>query len=72
MVGDYKLLKILEEPAEKTIFLLVSEHPEQLLSTIRSRVQTVQIPRLETETIAAALEQRGMDATRAKDIARIA
>ena len=67
-----KLLKILEEPAEKTIFLLVSEHPEQLLSTIRSRVQTVQIPRLETETIAAALEQRGMDATRAKDIARIA
>lgn len=67
-----KLLKILEEPAEKTVFLLVSEHPEQLLSTIRSRVQTVQIPRLETETIAAALEQRGMEATRAHDIARIA
>ena len=67
-----KLLKILEEPAEKTVFLLVSEHPEQLLSTIRSRVQTVQIPRLETETIAAALQQRGIDAAKAADIARIA
>ena len=67
-----KLLKILEEPAEKTVFLLVSEHPEQLLSTIRSRVQTVQIPRLETETIASALQQRGIDAAKAADIARIA
>ena len=67
-----KLLKILEEPAEKTVFLLVSEHPEQLLSTIRSRVQTVQIPRLETETIAAALQQRGIDTAKAADIARIA
>ena len=67
-----KLLKILEEPAEKTVFLLVSEHPEQLLSTIRSRVQIVQIPRLETETIAAALQQRGIDAAKAADIARIA
>ena len=67
-----KLLKILEEPAEKTVFLLVSEHPEQLLSTIRSRVQTIQIPRLETETIAAALQQRGIDAAKAADIARIA
>ena len=67
-----KLLKILEEPAEKTVFLLVSEHPEQLLSTIRSRVQTVQIPRLETETIAAALQQRGIDEIKANDLARIA
>ena len=67
-----KLLKILEEPAENTVFLLVSEHPEQLLSTIRSRVQTIQIPRLETETIAAALQQRGIDAAKAADIARIA
>lgn len=67
-----KLLKILEEPAEKTVFLLVSEHPEQLLSTIQSRVQTIRVPRLETETIAVALRQKGMDATKANDIARIA
>lgn len=67
-----KLLKILEEPSAKTLFLLVSEHPEQLLSTILSRVQTIRVPRLETETIAATLSQEGMDATRAQDIARIA
>lgn len=36
-----KLLKILEEPPEKTIFILVSNHPDQLLATILSRVQQI-------------------------------
>ncbi len=67
-----KLLKILEEPAPKTVFILVSEHPEKLLSTIQSRVQTILIPRLETETIAAALQQKGISSSQAHDIARIA
>lgn len=67
-----KLLKLLEEPPAQTVFLLVSEHPELLLSTIRSRVQEIRVPRLETATIAAALVQKGMDATKATDIARIA
>ena len=67
-----KLLKLLEEPAEKTVFILVSEHPEQLLATIRSRVQSIQVPRLEQETIAQALVQKGVDATKAHDLARIA
>ena len=67
-----KLLKILEEPAERTIFILVSEHPEMLLSTILSRVQTIQVPRLETEVIAQALERKGIDTRKAQDIARIA
>ena len=67
-----KLLKLFEEPAEKTVFILVSEHPEQLLATIQSRVQTIRVPRLETETIAAALMQYGADSTKAHDIARIA
>ena len=67
-----KLLKILEEPAPKTVFILVSEHPEKLLSTIQSRVQTILIPRLETETIAAALQQKGISSAQANDIARLA
>ena len=67
-----KLLKLLEEPTDKTIFLMVSEHPESLLATIQSRVQTIRVPRLETETIREALMQRGIDATKATDIARIA
>jgi len=67
-----KLLKILEEPPAQTVFLLVSEHPEQLLTTIQSRVQTIRIPRLEAATIADALMQKGIDPTKANDIARIA
>ena len=67
-----KLLKMLEEPPAQTVFLLVSEHPEQLLTTIQSRVQTIRIPRLEADTIATALMQKGIDATKANDIARIA
>ncbi|MEO1066799.1 MAG: DNA polymerase III subunit delta' [Pseudomonadota bacterium] len=35
------LLKILEEPPEKTIFFLLSDQPAQLLPTIRSRCQTL-------------------------------
>ena len=39
-----KLLKILEEPPDKTLFILVSEDPDQIISTIRSRTLLVKIP----------------------------
>ncbi len=44
-----KLLKVIEEPPEGAVFLLVCESAEQLLPTIRSRVQsfTLQPPSLE-------------------------
>ena len=67
-----KLLKLLEEPPAQTVFLLVSEHPEQLLSTIQSRVQTIRVPRIEKEVIADALTREGIPADAAADIARIA
>ena len=51
-----KILKLLEEPPTKTLFLLVSEHPEQLLSTILSRVQEVRVPRLNEADIAAGIQ----------------
>lgn len=38
------LLKLIEEPAPKTLFLFVSESPEGVMATIRSRVQTVSLP----------------------------
>lgn len=41
-----KILKILEEPPFKTIFILVSEAEERLLSTIRSRCQLIRIPKI--------------------------
>jgi DNA polymerase III subunit delta' len=47
-----KILKILEEPPEKTLFLLVSEQPHQILDTILSRVQLIKLSRLTTSEIA--------------------
>ncbi len=46
-----KILKILEEPWEKTVFLLVSERADLLLSTILSRTQEVAVPRLMVEDL---------------------
>ena len=50
-----KLLKILEEPPAKTVFLLVSENSEELLPTIVSRTQRIKIPAIDTETITKTL-----------------
>ena len=50
-----KLLKILEEPPEQTLFLLVCNHPDQLLSTIISRVQQITFQRIEIEDIVKGL-----------------
>jgi DNA polymerase-3 subunit delta' len=44
-----KLLKMIEEPPLKTLFLLVSEHPEQIITTIISRTQLVKVPRIDRE-----------------------
>ncbi|MCQ2311889.1 MAG: DNA polymerase III subunit delta [Paludibacteraceae bacterium] len=48
-----KLLKLLEEPPERTLFILISEHPEQMLTTILSRVQQIRVPRLTENELAA-------------------
>ncbi len=67
-----KLLKVLEEPPQQTVFIMASEEPEKLLETIRSRTQRIDIPRIDTPTIEAALqERRGLDQETAHRIARI-
>ena len=50
-----KLLKILEEPPEKTVFLLVSNAPDEIITTILSRPQHIHIPRLGEAEIAREL-----------------
>lgn len=57
MEASNKLLKILEEPPAKTIFILTSSHPELLLQTILSRVQRIDFPPIAPADIAAALER---------------
>lgn len=68
-----KLLKLFEEPPSKTVFILVCEEPELLLDTIRSRTQRIDIHGISTDIIERALiERRGIDASQAHRIARIA
>lgn len=65
-----KLLKLIEEPPEKTIFLLVTEDEEQIIGTIRSRCQTLHFPPLaENDIYQGLLEQFELDESVAKKIA---
>ncbi len=50
-----KLLKMLEEPPTQTLFILISEHPEELLSTIISRTQEIRVPHITDEALSAKL-----------------
>ena len=53
-----KLLKILEEPYEKTVFLLVSNQPDKILGTILSRSQRINMRVVSPEKISEALQRR--------------
>ena len=46
-----KLLKLLEEPPAKTVFLLVSEQPDLMLTTILSRTQRVNVRNIKEDSI---------------------
>jgi len=50
-----KLLKLLEEPPSKTLFVLISEDEEAVISTIRSRTQPVKFPFIDDESMRKAL-----------------
>lgn len=64
-----KLLKLIEEPPEKTCLILVTEDQEQILQTIRSRCQVIQFPPLNEAVISEALENQ-TDPNNASLIAR--
>lgn len=53
-----KLLKIIEEPPAKTLFILISEASENMLQTILSRTQLTRIPAIRTEQLAQFLVQK--------------
>lgn len=68
-----KILKLLEEPPKGTIFLLVSEEPEKLLETIRSRTQRFDVKRIAEDDIRQALiTRRSISEDDATRISRIA
>ena len=55
-----KLLKLIEEPPDKTVFLLIVEDEEQVLQTIRSRCQVLRFPPLPEDAITSALTGKGV------------
>lgn len=68
-----KMLKLMEEPPQQTVFIMVCEEPEKLIDTIRSRAQRIDIRRVDEAAIETALvERRGIDADSARRLARAA
>ncbi|MBQ0023739.1 MAG: DNA polymerase III subunit delta [Prevotellaceae bacterium] len=67
-----KILKMLEEPPAQTVFILVSEQPDRVLQTIRSRTQMIMLPRLSEQEVDEALRDNyGIMPADAKRIARV-
>ena len=68
-----KILKLLEEPPSQTVFIMVSEEPDRLLETIRSRVQRIDVKRIADDDVHKALvEKRGLTENMAQRITRMA
>ncbi len=65
------ILKVLEEPSDRTLFLLVTQDQERLLGTILSRSQKVFIRAFSQEEIADELQKEGVEETRASHMARL-
>ena len=65
-----KLLKLIEEPPQKTLFILITEEEENIIQTIRSRCQTLHFPPLTEAVIAEGLVQKeSCEKARAHNIA---
>lgn len=53
-----KILKVLEEPPDQTLFLLITENPGQLISTIRSRTQLIKLNTISDPDLLTALKKK--------------
>ena len=68
-----KILKLIEEPPSHTVFIMVSENPDNLLETIRSRVQRIDVKKTDNESIQKALVSKyGITDDDAMRVARLA
>ena len=66
------LLKTFEEPPERTVIVLVSEAADELLDTVQSRCQRIDLGGVDEATIERALVTTGADADEARLAARLA
>ncbi len=68
-----KLLKLIEEPPDNTIFILVAGSEENILPTIQSRCQMIRVPRLSKIEIENALIEKGqIEPSKAAQVALMA
>ncbi|MEN8118271.1 MAG: DNA polymerase III subunit delta [Bacteroidota bacterium] len=67
-----KLLKMIEEPPSKTLFLLITENEESVIGTIRSRAQLVKFPFIDNDSLKNALLQReGIELALVNDVVHL-
>ncbi|HVI47691.1 MAG TPA: hypothetical protein VM802_22660 [Chitinophaga sp.] len=67
-----RLLKLIEEPPQNTLFILIAENQEQILATILSRTHLIKVNPLTKEDMVKALTERGKVApAKAQQIATI-
>ena len=62
------LLKTVEEPEPQTVFLVLSENPDQVLPTILSRLQLVKVPKVEEDAMTQHLQLSGCSPQEARMI----
>lgn len=68
-----KLLKMIEEPPKKTLFLLVAENAELIISTILSRTQLVKVPKIDAESLQQDIGKKfGLPTDELASVVRIA
>ena len=64
-----KLLKLIEEPPDGTVIILIAEDESRILQTIRSRCQLLSFPPLAEQDIANALVEKGLERDEAHRLA---
>lgn len=67
-----KILKLLEEPPQKTVFLLITEKLEDIIPTILSRCQVIEFNRPNNAEIEAFLMENAIDSSTAKKAVHLA
>lgn len=67
-----RLLKLIEEPPENTLFILIAENAEMILNTILSRCQILKFKPLADTDIIEALAEKGVEGEKANSLAHLA
>ena len=66
-----KLLKMIEEPPPKPVFILITEDYEKIIKTILSRTQLIKIPKIDEQVMFNSIKERyEIEANKIKEIVR--